>query len=511
LNHCEVDPPFSCYEFVKDSIDCENNTYCFKIKNTSNPGFDLYSVSIYDLTGSLVLSPTGLINIPNAPLTSGSTSDWICVTYSGVQTGDNVCYKLAAHNNSPGTPPTQCCTDTLENCFVIPDCDNNCSVCPDGSIAGANLIKNGDFSGGYSGGWYSNYNLQSTGLTSSNDYSVRNSTNLVNGQWAALDHTSGNPTGNFLILDGPSSNVAYGVNVMVKPNTDYVFCVWVDNLVSSSTPSDPVIKVDIDGIAVVPGMPLPKTPDGWQLITYNYNSGTTSGSISIEVFDIANTNYNDWAIDDVSFRECVSDTTGDCCENDSLDLLGYIADIFDNRTLDSCQLCFEMDLDSCDYYFINYGNGDSLSGNGHQTMCYSYPGNGNFDITIKIINYDSFGNICVEADSTINIDIYDCTPDSGCDVSLIKIYNALSSGNGDNLNDRLIIEDYLDCGRVDISIYNRWGQLVWKQANYDNTWKGIGLEGKPLPDGTYFLILGLPDQKNKTHRIKTFIDLRRDK
>ena len=324
LNHCEVDPPFSCYEFVKDSIDCENNTYCFKIKNTSNPGFDLYSVSIYDLTGGLVLSPTGLINIPNAPLASGSTSDWICVTYSGVQTGDNVCYKLAAHNNSPGTPPTQCCTDTLENCFVIPDC------------AG-------------------------------------------------------------------------------------------------------------------------------------------------------------------------------CCENNSVDLLGYIADIFDNRTLDSCQLCFEMDLDSCDYYFINYGNGDSLSGNGYQTMCYSYPGNGNFDITIKIINYDSFGNICVEADSTINIDIYDCTPDSGCDVSLIKIYNALSSGNGDNLNDRLIIEDYLDCGRVDISIYNRWGQLVWKQANYDNTWKGIGLEGKPLPDGTYFLILGLPDQKNKTHRIKTFIDLRRDK
>jgi len=612
LEHCSVDPPFSCYEFVKDTIDCENNTYCFKIKNTSNPGFDLYSVSIYDLTGGLVLSPTGLINIPNAPLAYGQTSDWICVQYSGVNPSDKVCYKLVAHNNPPNTPPTRCCTDTLENCFEIPNCDNQCGICPDESIAGPNLIENGDFSALYTGGWYSNYNLNMSGLTGTNEYSVRNSTNLINTQWAALDHTNGSPVGNFLTINGPSLNTAYGVSVNVKANTNYVFCIWVDNLVNTTTPSDPVIKVDINGNTVVSGVALPKTPDGWQLITYNYNSGSSSGPIVIEVFDIGNTNYNDWAIDDVSFRECIKDdsdccsisdsifqsmldsvniinnfdtchlcvnynidsctqmtlefdgggtytltgegiqrqsygtsTSGivkatiirvdgngdtckiatkemffdlncivdvnDCCENTEEDLLSYIEEIFDDKAIDSCEICFPMDLDSCDYYTIYFDSVDSISGNGNDTICHSYLKNGNYNITIKIINYDTLGNICTQADSTINIDIFDCTPDSGCDINTIKIYNALSPGNGDILNDKLIIEDYLDCGRVDLSIYNRWGQLVWEQSNYDNSWNGIGLQGKPLPDGTYFLILGLPDQKDKTKRLKTFIDLRRDK
>ncbi|HEB62029.1 MAG TPA: T9SS type A sorting domain-containing protein [Bacteroidetes bacterium] len=136
LEHCDLP---NCYELVEDSIDCVNNTYCFKIKNTSNPGFGLYSVSLYDVAGgSGSVLPTGFINIPNAPLVSGQISDWICVTYAGVNTGDTVCYKLVAYNTSQGTPPTECCTDSLENCFTIPDC------CCDEAY---NLVENGSFSG----------------------------------------------------------------------------------------------------------------------------------------------------------------------------------------------------------------------------------------------------------------------------------------------------------------------------------------------------------------------------
>ena len=88
----------------------------------------------------------------------------------------------------------------------------------------------------------------------------------------------------------------------------------------------------------------------------------------------------------------------------------------------------------------------------------------------------------------------------------------MSPDDGDNLNEVLLIENYQDCGRIDISVYNRWGQLVWQQSDYDNTWKGISQNGKPLPDGTYYLLLELPDVDERTQaiRIQTFIDIRRD-
>ena len=118
---------FTCYEIVDDTIHCKTNTYCFKIKNTSNPAFDLYSIHLYGISSGASFSPSGRIPIPNAPLSSGQISDWICVTYSGVNPGDTVCHKISAHNTLPGTPPTQCCTDTFENCFVVPDCPTCCA------------------------------------------------------------------------------------------------------------------------------------------------------------------------------------------------------------------------------------------------------------------------------------------------------------------------------------------------------------------------------------------------
>jgi gliding motility-associated-like protein len=49
-----------------------------------------------------------------------------------------------------------------------------------------------------------------------------------------------------------------------------------------------------------------------------------------------------------------------------------------------------------------------------------------------------------------------------------------------------------------LSIYNRWGTLVWEGNNTTEDWdgtstKGTHLLGNELPDGTYYYILELND------------------
>lgn len=60
--------------------------------------------------------------------------------------------------------------------------------------------------------------------------------------------------------------------------------------------------------------------------------------------------------------------------------------------------------------------------------------------------------------------------------------------NGDNQND--LLQPRIRCfvERVDLKIYNRWGQLVFETDNPDIDWDGRNLNGEDLPAGTYFYI-----------------------
>jgi gliding motility-associated-like protein len=51
-----------------------------------------------------------------------------------------------------------------------------------------------------------------------------------------------------------------------------------------------------------------------------------------------------------------------------------------------------------------------------------------------------------------------------------------------------------------VSIYNRWGDLVWSGKNYDNVnvvWEGKNKNGQDLPDATYFYLVEIPDKTYK--------------
>ena len=69
------------------------------------------------------------------------------------------------------------------------------------------------------------------------------------------------------------------------------------------------------------------------------------------------------------------------------------------------------------------------------------------------------------------------------------------SPNFDGLNDKWIIVRPFGT-RVEVQVFNRWGNIVYQNADYKNDWNGIGTSnfmGEDVPDGTYFYIVNAID------------------
>ncbi|WP_245699358.1 gliding motility-associated C-terminal domain-containing protein [Flavobacterium noncentrifugens] len=78
------------------------------------------------------------------------------------------------------------------------------------------------------------------------------------------------------------------------------------------------------------------------------------------------------------------------------------------------------------------------------------------------------------------------------------VYNYISANN-DGLNDYFYIKGLRDIFvNFKLSVYNRWGKLLWTGNNNSPDWdgdavKGLVVSGGRVPDGTYFYILELND------------------
>ncbi|MFN2423930.1 MAG: gliding motility-associated C-terminal domain-containing protein, partial [Cryomorphaceae bacterium] len=75
----------------------------------------------------------------------------------------------------------------------------------------------------------------------------------------------------------------------------------------------------------------------------------------------------------------------------------------------------------------------------------------------------------------------------------------ISSGftpNNDGVNDRWIIDNIELFPESLVSIFNRWGQLLYRQRSYNmgNAWDGT-YEGSALPIGTYYYTIELNDPR----------------
>ena len=81
------------------------------------------------------------------------------------------------------------------------------------------------------------------------------------------------------------------------------------------------------------------------------------------------------------------------------------------------------------------------------------------------------------------------------------------SPNGDADNENFVVHGIDAYPENEITIYNRWGNIVYQKSNYANEWAGDNVNGEELPDATYFVILTVFATENIT--LKGYVDLRR--
>lgn len=328
-----------------------------------------------------------------------------------------------------GTDGTLCyqkeyCIDIEVECPSIPD---GCLSCPNGSVLGPELITNGNFSSGTTG-FTSNYNfVAAPTLLGAGDYGVRNSTNLANGNWACVGNTTVTAPDSFLTIDGQINTIAYSVSTTVTPNTDYVLCLYLNNLVNQDNLTDtnpPVVDILINNV-IQGTIIINQLPDVWLPFSVVWNSGINTNAI-IELRQTTNQGYTDWAVDDVSFRECVVETSNCCTDSIAFCNRFDAGFTFYNYVCDTFGVAPNA-LDSCDYYTIDYGDGNIVgpfAGNS-VPIPHIYTSAGWHLVCITVYEENDEGAICWEKTYCEEVYIEPC-PD--CCVDEDDFINRVNAG-----------------------------------------------------------------------------------
>ena len=73
------------------------------------------------------------------------------------------------------------------------------------------------------------------------------------------------------------------------------------------------------------------------------------------------------------------------------------------------------------------------------------------------------------------------------------VFPNVFSPNGDGFNDLWILPEPASFSTCILTIFDRSGMRVFEMKGYDNSWDGTW-NGKRLPEGTYYYVMGCPDR-----------------
>jgi gliding motility-associated-like protein len=133
-------------------------------------------------------------------------------------------------------------------------------------------------------------------------------------------------------------------------------------------------------------------------------------------------------------------------------------------------------------YQANDGSIDMTINGGTSEFSFIWSNNST-EQNIQNLNAGTYNVVCTDANgcrASASITLDDPMP--------LEMPNGFTP-NGDGSNDNFIvhgIESYTDNL---LTVFNRWGNIVYQKKNYFNEWNGFNNSGNELPDGTYFVIL----------------------
>lgn len=120
-----------------------------------------------------------------------------------------------------------------------------------------------------------------------------------------------------------------------------------------------------------------------------------------------------------------------------------------------------------------FGDGNQSSGNG--TITHEYEEAGLFTIS-QVVNPKSKCTDTVRKQAEISLN----------DIREVKVPNVFTP-NGDGMNDNFVVQGLDGCDGYQITIYNRWGSVVFKDSGEVLKWNGKdGKTDQTLNSGTYY-------------------------
>ena len=456
---CSIPVDTNCVAILDLKAECDTGSVKMKFKVRNNSAFTVRGLTLYSQTPDVSPSPK-FIGIPD--LLPGQTSAYIETALIISNNATNACFFFAACDQytrpGPGGPfPSWCCMDSIEYCVNIPHCD----PCDGISFT---ATKNDPVKCCYSLTLRSNYHnanieyLEFTGIGGT-QFAIFTGWNIVP------------PVGSSHIkIKAPAGGIPPGTY------PDFAsFCLTG----TSSPPHMVVIKsTDTKGNHLCTDTLkfdscLMVTPSCANIVD---DSLYCSGSKVRYTFSVKNN--SPFTIYQIDYRTTDLSVVLDSNYTQPHPPIppGTIAGPY-TVTIDSSRL----NLDRfCMYLTAHNGIYDTATGQGATECC-----------------TDSLGGVCLPMIKCGGADT------ACCQFGNLKIPNGITP-NEDGINDVFKIVNSVCCSYISIKIFNRWGNIVYQNDDYKNDWKGENNSGQRLVQGTYFVLLELPNGSKQS----IYVDLR---
>lgn len=471
ISSCAEPVDTNCVAMDTVTTVCESGVVKMKFKIRNNSSFVMRGLHLYSQNPDVSFSPV-FVPIPDL-LPNQISTQFIETTFLVSNNASNVCFFVSACDQS--TPPGQdgqypqfCCMDSILYCVPIP----SCNLCDGIAITAA---QKDSVSCCYNLTLSTNYTNANIGTLEFSGIGGTQFAVFANSGWSIIPPVS-------------SSHIkikAWGAGVPAGVYANFAsFCL-------SGTSSPPyrvaIIMRDVNGLFLCSDT---LTFDACELVQPTcaniVNDSLYCAGDKVQ-FTFSIKNNAPFPLYQVDFRTIDS---GIILDKTFMQIIPPIAPGNTGGpytvTVDSAGADVSL---FCMYLTGHNGIYDTINGLAATECC-----------------TDSLGGIClpmIQCGGDTTIIITDDSVTCCCTLDSLIVSNGITP-NGDGKNDVFVIKSPLCCDYVAIEVYNRWGNVVYKNADYKNNWAGDNQNGERLVAGTYFVVIKLPDGNKKT----TYVDIR---